>query len=346
MIFYTAMVRSRKAREKGRIMRNIVDIKGLRVSFGSNGERLEAVSGISISVPERSTVGIVGESGCGKTVTALSIMRLIPEPPGRIDDGEIIFDGADLLKLSERDVRAIRGNRISMIFQEPISSLNPVFSIGEQIGEAIRTHLKVSKREERERVLELLRLVKIPEPHKRLNSYPHELSGGMCQRVMIAMALSCNPELLIADEPTTALDVTIQASILELISELKEKIGMSVLLITHDLGIISEVANKVYVMYAGKIVEEAPVINLFKNPRHPYTVGLMNSIPSLHSRKERLRAIPGMVPGLKDLPIGCRFQDRCPMVIDKCRISEPYLRQIENEHVSACFRAEEVNLKA
>ena len=325
-------------------MRNIVEIKDLRVSFGGNGERLEAVSGISISVPERSTVGIVGESGCGKTVTALSIMRLIPEPPGRVDDGEIIFDGADLLKLSERDMRAIRGNRISMIFQEPISSLNPVFSIGEQIGEAIRTHLKVSKREERERVLELLRLVKIPEPHKRLNSYPHELSGGMCQRVMIAMALSCNPELLIADEPTTALDVTIQASILELISELKEKIGMSILLITHDLGIISEVADKVYVMYAGKIVEEAPVINLFKNPRHPYTVGLMNSVPSLHSRKERLRAIPGIVPGYKDLPIGCRFQDRCPMVIDKCRISEPPLRQIEDGHVSACFRAEEVSL--
>jgi oligopeptide/dipeptide ABC transporter ATP-binding protein len=324
---------------------DVIEIKNLRVSFAGNGERVDAVSGISLSVPERSTVGIVGESGCGKTVTALSIMRLIPEPPGSIDEGEIIFDGTNLLKLSERDMRAIRGNRISMIFQEPISSLNPVFSVGEQIGEALRTHLRVSKKEERERVLELLRLVRIPEPNKRVNSYPHELSGGMCQRVMIAMALACNPELLIADEPTTALDVTIQASILELISELKDKIGMSVLLITHDLGIIAEIADKVYVMYAGKIVEEATIRNLFKNPRHPYTVGLMNSVPSLHIRKERLRAIPGIVPGLKDLPTACRFQDRCPMVIDKCRISEPPLRQVEYGHFSACYRAEEVNLK-
>ncbi len=325
-------------------MRNIIEIKNLRVSFGSDGERVDAVSGVSLSVPERSTVSIVGESGCGKTVTALSIMRLIPEPPGRIDEGEITFDGANLLKLSDSDMRAIRGNRISMVFQEPISSLNPVFSVGEQIGEALRTHLKVSRKEEKERVLELLRLVRIPEPNKRINSYPHELSGGMCQRVMIAMALSCNPELLIADEPTTALDVTIQASILELISELRDKIGMSVLLITHDLGIIAEVADRVYVMYAGKIVEEAPMKNLFKNPRHPYTVGLMNSIPSLHIRKERLRAIPGIVPSLKDLPIGCRFQDRCPMVIDKCRFSEPPLRENESGHLSACYRAEEVSL--
>jgi peptide/nickel transport system ATP-binding protein/oligopeptide transport system ATP-binding protein len=326
-------------------MRNIIEIKNLRVSFESDEDRVDAVSGVSLSVPERSTVSIVGESGCGKTVTALSIMRLIPEPPGRIDEGEITFDGANLLKLSDRDMRAIRGNRISMIFQEPISSLNPVFSVGEQIGEALRTHLKVSRKEEKERVLELLRLVRIPEPNKRMNSYPHELSGGMCQRVMIAMALSCNPELLIADEPTTALDVTIQASILELIGELKNKIGMSVLLITHDLGIIAEVADRVYVMYAGKIVEEAPMKNLFKNPRHPYTVGLMNSIPSLHIRKERLRAIPGIVPSLKDLPIGCRFQDRCPMVIDRCRFSEPPLREIESGHLSACYRAEEVSLK-
>ncbi|HEY7535681.1 MAG TPA: ABC transporter ATP-binding protein [Thermodesulfobacteriota bacterium] len=326
-------------------MSNIVEIKNLRVSFGSNGERVDAVSGISLSVPEGSTVGIVGESGCGKTVTALSIMRLIPEPPGRIDYGEIIFDGENLLKISERGMRAIRGNRISMIFQEPMSSLNPVFSIGEQIGEALRTHLKLSKSAERERVLELLRLVRIPEPHKRIKNYPHELSGGMCQRVMIAMALACNPELLIADEPTTALDVTIQASILELIGELKGKIGMSVLLITHDLGIVAEVADTVYVMYAGQIVEEAPIRNLFKNPRHPYTVGLMNSIPSLHIRKERLRAIPGIVPDLKDLPIGCRFQQRCPLVMNECRISEPPLRQIDRGHFSACYRAEDVNLE-
>lgn len=325
-------------------MRNILEIKDLRVSFRDDGGRVEAVSGVCLSVPDGSTVGIVGESGCGKTVTALSIMRLIPEPPGRIDDGEIIFDGASLLKLSENDMRAVRGNKISMIFQEPISSLNPVFTVGEQIGEAIRTHLKVSKREEKERVIELLRLVKIPTPERRIDNYPHEMSGGMCQRVMIAMALACSPKLLIADEPTTALDVTIQAGILELINELKEKIGMSVLLITHDLGIIAEAADEVYVMYAGKIAEHAPMKSLFKTPCHPYTVGLMNSIPSLHKRKERLSTIAGIVPSLKDLPEGCRFQYRCPMMIEKCKTSEPPLRQVEVDHASACFRAEEVRL--
>jgi peptide/nickel transport system ATP-binding protein len=325
-------------------MRNILEIRDLRVSFRGDGERVEAVSGISVSVPYGFTVGIVGESGCGKTVTALSIMRLVPQPSGRIDDGEIIFDDASLLKLSENDMRAIRGNKISMIFQEPVSSLNPVFTVGEQIGEAIRTHLEVSKGEEKERVIELLKLVKIPTPERRMDNYPHEMSGGMCQRVMIAMALACNPKLLIADEPTTALDVTIQAGILELINEIKEKMGMSVLLITHDLGIIAEAADEVYVMYAGKIVEHASKNGLFKNPRHPYTVGLMNSIPGLHKRKERLSAIPGIVPSLKDLPEGCRFQFRCPMMIEKCRISEPPLRQVEAAHASACFRAEEVRL--
>src|SRR5574341_31807 len=279
-------------------MRNIVEIKVLRVSFASDGERVDAVGGVSLSVPERSTVSIVGESGCGQTVTALSIMRLIPEPPGRIDESEITFYGANLLKLSDRDMRAIRGNRISMVFQEPISSLNPVFSVGEQIGEALRTHLKVSKREEKERVLELLRLVKIPEPYKRLNSYPHELSGGMCQRVMIAMALSCNPALLIADEPTTALDVTIQASILELMKELQQKIGgMALLLITHDLGVVAEQADDVAIMYAGKIVEKANVREIFARPLHPYTVGLLHSLPGTGgAKKKRLAAIPGMVP--------------------------------------------------
>jgi oligopeptide/dipeptide ABC transporter ATP-binding protein len=322
-------------------MKNILEIRGLRVSFGSDGERVEAVSGVSLSVPEGSTVGVVGESGCGKTVTALSILNLIPDPPGRIDGGEIIFDGINLLGLSEKRMRVIRGNRISMIFQEPISSLNPVFTVGEQVGEALRTHMKVSKKEERERVMELLRLVKIPAPEERVKNYPHELSGGMCQRVMIAMALACNPELLIADEPTTALDVTIQAGVLELINELKEKMGMSILLITHDLGIVAEVTDEVYVMYAGKIVEHAPTKTLFKNPRHPYTLGLMNSIPGLQKRKQRLKAIPGVVPSLKDLPRGCNFQDRCPLVIDKCRISEPPLRKV-NGSLSACFRAEEV----
>jgi len=325
-------------------MRNVLEIKNLRLSFGKDEDRVEVLSGVSLSVPEGKIVGVVGESGCGKTVTALSIMRLIPEPPGKIEGGEIIFDGADLLKLSERDIRAIRGNRISMIFQEPLSSLNPVFSVGEQVGVAIRTHLRVSKKEEKERTVELLKLVGIPSPETRMNSYPHELSGGMCQRVMIAMALACNPELLIADEPTTALDVTIQAGILELINELREKLGMSVFLITHDLGIVAEVADEVYVMYAGKVVEHASTQNLFENPRHPYTVGLMNSIPGLNEKRERLSAIPGIIPSPKDFPVGCRFQDRCPLAIDRCRISEPTLEGI-NGHQSACFRSSEVDFK-
>lgn len=323
-------------------MKNILEIRDLRVSFGSNGERVQAVSGVSLSVPEAASIGVVGESGCGKTVTALSVLNLIPDPPGRIDGGEIIFDGRNLVGLSEREMRRIRGDRISMIFQEPISSLNPVFQVGEQIGEAIRTHRKVSRKEEKERVIELLRLVKIPVPEQRSKSYPHELSGGMCQRVMIAMALACDPELLIADEPTTALDVTIQAGVLELLRELKERVGMSLLLITHDLGIVAEVTDEVYVMYAGKVVEYASTKNLFKNPRHPYTVGLMNSIPGFRKRKEKLNAIPGIVPSPKDLPKGCNFQDRCPLVIDKCRESEPPLRKI-NGSLSACFRAEEVH---
>jgi len=254
----------------------------------------------------------------------------------------VIFDGVNLLKLSERDIRAVRGNRISMIFQEPLSSLNPVFSVGEQIGEVLRTHLRVSKKEERDRVIELLGLVGIPAPESRIKSYPHELSGGMCQRVMIAMALACNPEVLIADEPTTALDVTIQAGILDLINELRERMGMSVFLITHDLGIVAEVADEVYVMYAGKIVEHASTRGLFRNPRHPYTVGLMNSLPGFHEKRERLKAIPGVIPSPKDFPKGCRFQDRCPLVVNECRVSEPPLREV-NGHRSACFRAEEVN---
>ncbi len=326
-------------------MNNALEIKDLRVSFGAEGKRVEVVSGVSISVPKGKIVGIVGESGCGKTVTALSVMRLIPEPPGKIDSGEIIFDGADLVKLSERDMRSVRGNRISMIFQEPISSLNPVFTIGDQIGEAIRTHLDISRKEEKERVIELLKLVGIPAPERRRNNYPHEMSGGMSQRVMIAMALACNPEVLIADEPTTALDVTIQAGILELIDELRVKMGMSVLLITHDLGIIAEVADEVYGMYAGKIVEHAVTKDIFKEPKHPYTVGLLNSIPDLHESKEKLAAIPGTVPSPGSFPPGCRFQDRCPIAIDKCRAEEPPLSEHAPGHHSACWRAHEVTLE-
>lgn len=323
-------------------MKNALEIKNLMVSFGNRRNMVEVVSGVSLRVPEGKIVGVVGESGCGKTVTALSIMRLIPDPPGKITGGEIIFDGVNLLELSESDIRSIRGNRISMIFQEPISSLNPVFTVGDQIGEAISTHLNLPRNKEIERVIELLELVGIPAPEKRIDSYPHELSGGMCQRVMIAMALACHPQLLIADEPTTALDVTIQAGILELINELKEKMGMSVLLITHDLGIVAEVADYVYVMYAGKIVEHASVNDLFDVPLHPYTRGLLNSVPRLTDGKKTLNAIPGTIPSPNEFSSACRFQDRCPFVIEKCRLNEPPLRQVINMHYSACFRSEEL----
>ncbi len=322
-------------------MDNALEIKDLRISFASDGKRVEVVGGISINVPKGKIIGVVGESGCGKTVTALSVMRLIPEPPGKIDSGEIIFDGADLLRYSDSDMRSIRGNRISMIFQEPISSLNPVFTVGNQIEEALSTHLNLSKQERKERVLELLTLVGIPAPQRRMHNYPHEMSGGMSQRVMIAMALACNPEVLIADEPTTALDVTIQAGILELINDLRVKMGMAVLLITHDLGIIAEVADEVYVMYAGKVVEHGYTADIFREPHHPYTVGLLNSVPGLQENKEMLNAIPGVVPSPDNFPDGCRFQDRCALVIDKCRTDEPLLEQVGNAHTAACWRRAE-----
>ncbi len=327
-------------------MNNALEIKDLRISFASDRKRVEVVGGVSINVPKGKIIGVVGESGCGKTVTALSAMRLIPEPPGKIDSGEILFDGANILEYSDRDMRSIRGNRISMIFQEPISSLNPVFTVGDQIGEALRTHRNLSKTEEKERVLELLKLVGIPAPERRIKNYPHELSGGMSQRVMIAMALACDPEVLIADEPTTALDVTIQAGILELIDDLRVRLGMAVLLITHDLGIIAEVADEVYVMYAGKVVEHGLTADLFREPHHPYTVGLLNSVPDLHENKEKLNAIPGIVPSPDNFPLGCRFQDRCPLVIDKCRQNEPPLEEFENGHMAACWRREAVKIES
>lgn len=324
-------------------MGKLLEIRDLRVSFGTEAGRLEAISGVSLSVSKKKTVCIVGESGCGKTVTALSILKLIPEPPGKIESGEILFDGKNLLTLSESELREIRGGRISMIFQEPISSLNPVFTVGDQIGEAIKAHENISNSAVKDRVIELLKLVQIPIPDQRFKSYPHELSGGMCQRVMIAMALSCNPELLIADEPTTALDVTIQAGILELLEELQERLDMSILLITHDLGIVAEVADEVYVMYAGKIVEHAETVELYTNSKHPYTVGLLNSLPRADQpRKSTLQAIGGVVPALGEYPQGCRFADRCPMVVDKCREEEPMLRDLGRNHSSACHRAEEV----
>lgn len=323
-------------------MKNILELKNLTISFGNKKERYEVVSDVSINVPKGKIVCVVGESGCGKTVTALSVMGLLPIPPGSIDSGQVLFDGQDLLNLSEKELREHRGNRLSMIFQEPISSLNPVFTIGNQIGEAIRAHRSVTNTEEKERVIELLELVGIPAPDTRLNSYPHELSGGMCQRAMIAMALSCDPELLIADEPTTALDVTIQAGILDLILELRDRIGMAVMLITHDLGIVSEVADEVYVLYAGKVVEKGTRDSIFNSPSHPYTIGLINSVPSLVKNSGQLKSIAGIIPSPKDFPKACRFQDRCEYVFDECRLKEPSLDKLGEKHFAACYKSGEL----
>ena len=323
-------------------MENILELKNLTISFGNKKERYEVVSDLSINVPKGKIVCVVGESGCGKTVTALSVMGLLPVPPGSIDTGQVLFDGQDLLNLSEKQLRDYRGNRLSMIFQEPISSLNPVFTIGDQIGEAIRAHRSVTKSEERARVIELLELVGIPAPETRLNSYPHELSGGMCQRAMIAMALSCNPELLIADEPTTALDVTIQAGILDLILEIRDRIGMAVMLITHDLGIVSEVADEVYVLYAGKVVEKGTRDSIFNRPSHPYTIGLINSVPSLVKKSGQLKSIAGIIPSPNNFPKACRFQDRCEYVFEKCREKEPSLDNLSEEHYAACYKSGEL----
>jgi oligopeptide/dipeptide ABC transporter ATP-binding protein len=280
----------------------------------------------------------VGESGCGKSVTSLSIMRLISSPPGKIVGGEIIYRGRDLLKLNNEEMRKIRGNEISMIFQEPMTSLNPVFTVGNQIGEAIRLHQGLGKKETRKKTIEMLRLVKIADPESRVDAYPHQLSGGMRQRVMIAMALSCNPSLLIADEPTTALDVTIQAQILELMEELQQKFGMALLLITHDLGVVAERADEVAIMYAGKIVERAKAEAIFTRPFHPYTVGLLNSLPGTREKKKkRLAAIPGVVPSPLQLPSGCRFRDRCPKAQGACADAEPQLLERESGHFVACY---------
>ncbi len=299
---------------------------------------MRAVDGVSFNIGEGKTLGLVGESGCGKSVTALSIMRLVPSPPGKIVGGEILYRGQDILKLNGAAMRKIRGNEISMIFQEPMTSLNPVFTIGNQIGEAIHLHQGLGKRETREKTIEMLRLVKIADPESRVDDYPHQLSGGMRQRVMIAMALSCKPSLLIADEPTTALDVTIQAQILELIKELQERLGMSLLLITHDLGVVAEQADEVAIMYAGKIVERTQTKAIFNRPLHPYTVGLLNSLPGAGvKKKKRLEAIAGVVPSLLDLPSGCRFRDRCPKAAGICAEAEPELVEKEQDHWVACY---------
>ena len=307
----------------------LLQIEGLKTYFYTDAGVARAVDDVSLNLNRGETLGVVGESGCGKSVTALSIMRLIQEPPGQIVDGQILFEEhGDLTRLSLAEMRKIRGNEISMIFQEPMTSLNPVFRIGQQISEAIEIHQDLSKREALNRSVEMLKLVGIPSPEKRVRDYPHQLSGGMRQRVMIAMALSCNPKLMLADEPTTALDVTIQAQILSLMNRLKEQVGTAIILITHNLGVIAKMAQTVCVMYAGVVVETADVLTLFAHPLHPYTTGLLTSIPRADRTgrtKRRLNTIQGIVPSLLDLPVGCRFSDRCPKIHEPCRKWEPPL---------------------
>ncbi len=316
-------------------------IEDLKTYFYTGNKVAKAVDGINFGIYRGKTLGIVGESGSGKSVTALSIMRLIPDPPGKIVNGRIWYNDRDLLKLPEREMRKLRGKSMSMIFQEPMTSLNPVFTIGNQIQEAIDLHTKgLSRKDIINKSIEMLKQVGIPSPEKRIKEYPHQMSGGMRQRVMIAMALSCNPDLLIADEPTTALDVTIQAQILDLLEKLKEEMQMSILLITHDMGIIATTAFQVNVMYAGKIAEKTEVQNIFNNPLHPYTQGLEKSIPKLRlggDKPRRLNAIPGVVPSLYELPQGCSYQDRCPYVMPKCRVEDPELYQVGPRHWVRCF---------
>jgi oligopeptide/dipeptide ABC transporter ATP-binding protein len=322
----------------------LLRVRDLVTSFRTDGGVLRAVDGVSFDVPRATTVAVVGESGCGKSVTALSVLRLVGAP-GRIESGTVEFEGRDLLRLSERAMRDVRGNAISMIFQEPMTSLNPVYTVGWQIVEAVRLHQKRSGRDARNRAVELLRLVGIPEPETNVDAYPHRLSGGQRQRVMIAMALACEPKLLLADEPTTALDVTIQAQILELLRDLQQRLSMSILLITHDLGVVAENARHVVVMYAGRVVESAPANQLFAKPMHPYTLGLLGSIPRPGAKERRLRAIEGMVPDLRRLSPGCRFATRCPLRVERCTREEPELLEIPTApgRSSRCWRADEVS---
>jgi peptide/nickel transport system ATP-binding protein len=323
----------------------VLEVKNLKTVFFTNSGLFKAVDDLSFTVRRGETLAIVGESGCGKSVTALSIMRLVPDPPGRIVGGSVVLEGVDLLALDESEMRKIRGNRISMIFQEPMTSLNPLMRIGDQITEAVRLHRTMTRKEAWKQAVEMLRLVRIPAPERRALEYPHQLSGGMRQRAMIAMALACRPALLIADEPTTALDVTIQAQILALVLELQKELGMGLILITHDLGVVAQTARRVIVMYAGKKVEEADVETLFASPRHPYTRGLMASIPTVPlpgvKTDARLVEIPGMVPSLTNLPAGCAFAPRCPLAIERCRLEYPPLQNWGADHLAACWRAAE-----
>ena len=322
----------------------LLGINGLEVQFKTELGELTAVEGVDLRIDAGETVALVGESGCGKTVTALSVMRLVP-PPGKITAGSIRYAGREVLKLSNAELRALRGPRIAFIFQEPMTSLNPVFTVGRQIVEAIRAHESVDRSDAEARAIRLLDRVRIPEPGRRFRQYPHQLSGGMQQRVMIAMALCANPKLLIADEPTTALDVTVQAEILQLIDDLKEELDMAVLIITHDLGIVAETAARVYVMYAGRICETAAVELIFEQPMHPYTAGLMRAVPRLDAIAQRLEPIPGAVPNPLEWPSGCRFHPRCPLKDKICFSNEPELRAVGENHTSACHFAESVPWK-
>jgi peptide/nickel transport system ATP-binding protein len=322
----------------------LLEIRDLKTHFRSDEGMVHAVDGVDLSIARGETLCVVGESGSGKTVTALSVLKLIPMPPGRIVGGEIIWQGKDLVALNAAEMNRVRAKDIAIVFQEPMTSLNPVYTIGDQLAEVIQLHQGGSRRAALARAVEMLSLVNIPSPQRRIHDYPHHFSGGMRQRVMIAMALSCNPKLLIADEPTTALDVTIQAQILDLLQEMKSRLGMSIMLITHAMGVVAEVAQRVVVMYAGKVVEEAGVDRLFGNPAHPYTQGLIRSIPRIDlaaERKQRLETIAGSVPKLINPPVGCRFAPRCRLAIDECSRAQPPLREIEPGHKVACIRAGE-----
>ena len=320
----------------------LLEIRGLKTHFATDDGMVHAVDGVDLAIDEGETLGVVGESGSGKSVTAFSVMRLLPMPPAKIVAGEILFRGRDLLKASDAEMRAIRAREIAMVFQEPMTSLNPVYTVGEQIAEVVRLHQRLGRRAALDRSVEMLRLVRIPRPEQRVRDYPHQFSGGMRQRVMIAMALSCNPKLLIADEPTTALDVTIQAQILDLLGDLKQRMGMAVMLITHAMGVIAETAQRVVVMYAGEVVEQATVAQLFRAPRHPYTQGLIRSIPRIDraaTQKMPLETISGVVPSLLNPPVGCRFAPRCTFARADCTAATPPLREIAPGHYVACVLA-------
>jgi oligopeptide/dipeptide ABC transporter ATP-binding protein len=321
------------------VIKNLLEVRGLATVFDTDAGEVRAVDGVDFSVERGRTLGIVGESGCGKSVTALSIMGLVPRPPGRIVAGEVLFEGEDLLKLTPARLRELRGARLSMIFQEPMTSLNPAFSVGDQVAEALLRHGSRSRKEANAQAIEMLRRVRIPSPERRARDYPHQLSGGMRQRVMIAMALACNPQLLIADEPSTALDVTIQAQILELMRALRSELGTAIVLITHDLGVIAELADDVIVMYAGQIVERCAAAALFAEPHHPYTIGLLGSIPRLDLEQRRLSAIEGTVPDAAAMPTGCRFHARCPFAVERCLKETPPLTEITAKHFVSCWRA-------